>query len=155
MSFGRAFGDESLLTPLRSLEAGGCERSELNTIGVLGRTVGIGAKASSLTDTENHLNDATVTVVPIRPMETDVASDSVLKLRKTKSKAGFQGPELATTEKLEILGARVATLLAHRARQRKVLGFESSSWRSGPTLHRLLRRRGSAEDQPRQIAREA
>lgn len=99
ISLARAIGDESLVTSLRSLEAGRCESSELKTIGILGRETGIGIRASALIKTEHHLNDSTITSVPIRSMKVYLLSDSMLKLRKTKSTAVFQGPDFATTEK--------------------------------------------------------
>lgn len=65
--------------------------------------MGIGAMASLLIEIDHHVNDATITVVPIRPMNVYVVSDSTLKSRK-KWRAGYQGPELAMTEQLRILG---------------------------------------------------
>lgn len=96
ISLGRAIGDESLVTSLGSLETGGCESSELKTIGVLGKEAGTRAKASLHIETEHHLNDAKITAVPVRPAKLYVVSDFTLKLRRTKSRAGYQGPELAS-----------------------------------------------------------
>lgn len=50
------------------------------------------------------MNDATVNAAPIRPKKVYLVSDSTLKLPRSKSKGGYQGPELVTTEKLNILG---------------------------------------------------
>lgn len=77
---------------------------ELKTIGVLGKDAGFGAGASSLTECEPHLNDATVDVAPIRPKKVYVVPESTLKLRKAKSRAGNKGAEIATTERRKTTG---------------------------------------------------
>lgn len=106
IALARAMGDDSLLAFLRRLQAGGREGAEFNTIRIRGRGKGIGAKASALIGREPHLNDATANMLPFKPTTVYTASDSMLKLRKTKAKDGNHGPEIATIEKLKALDRR-------------------------------------------------
>lgn len=46
-----------------------------------------------------------VNMLPFKPLKVYVASDSMLKLRKAKPKAGHRGPEIATMDKIRSLGA--------------------------------------------------
>lgn len=59
--------------------------------------------ASAPIEKESHLGDATLIALPIKALNVYVASDSMLRLRKT-TKAGDQGPKIATAEKTESLG---------------------------------------------------
>lgn len=113
ISFASAMGHAPLIASLGSLEACGCESGELKTIGILGKHAGIGARVSFLIGGEHHLNDATTNAVPIRPKKVHVVSGSTLTLRKSKSKGGYQGPELATSEKL--MGSSMRNTASFRA----------------------------------------
>lgn len=114
----RAMGDETLITSLRIIEAGGCDSAELKTVGILGKATGTGVRARSLIESEHHLNDATINAVPIRPKKVYADADSTLKLRKTKTRAGYQWPGLATSEKLKTLGFADAEYIQHRSGRR-------------------------------------
>lgn len=60
-------GDEPLFASLRSLEAGRRDSAELKKLGILGNDPGIGVRSSTRIESELHLNDATMNIIPIRP----------------------------------------------------------------------------------------
>lgn len=94
-------GDAALVASLRSIDVGGSNSSELDTLTSLGRKAGICVKASTLVGRDRRIDDVTVKRVPNRSERVYVVLDSTLKL-----KAGSHGPRIAVPERLKPYGVK-------------------------------------------------
>lgn len=101
---GASMGDELLLASLR-LGAGGPGSTELNTVAVVGKHLGVGGKTRALIDQEARINDAATKLRHFQVHTAHVLTDLALKFRLKNTKAMYPRPELTTVEKLKAAGA--------------------------------------------------
>lgn len=67
----------------------------------LGKDAGIGVTASNVVGGDRPINVVSVKMVPIQPKRAYIVSDSTLKLKLKKARAGSQGPDIARVERLQ------------------------------------------------------
>lgn len=77
-------------------------------MGALGKHQGIGPTVNACIDQEARVNDATNKVLPLQVRTAYVVSVSTLKFPANNTKAEYQGPELATIQKLKAVGVSKA-----------------------------------------------
>lgn len=103
-AYARLIGNETLATSFQNHDLGGPYSAELRRIIVLGANAGIGSHVAGRIERQPRLSDADIVMQPKKVKNVYIVSDSTLKLRAKKSKAGYHGPERLTTETLKAQG---------------------------------------------------